>query len=190
MTVVVQKWPGKASVQCFAQHVLSLVRTFLPGGWKCHWRNSKLHSSCIGSFTICLTCLWHGQMALWYFCCNRCEFPNETQGSFQWRGRSWVERGWAYFVEETAYKSYLSKLINEPQPVHHTGSSLGFVLTLPYRKVVVPAIVQWMQRTWREPPALLQQVLVLLNVPDMVSSTHVELGICRKAKSRLSRLYN
>ena len=75
-----------------------------------------------------------------------------------------LSRGWAYFMEETTYKSYLSKLINELQPVCHTGIALGFVLILPYRKVVVPAIVWWMQQTQREQPVLLQQGLAATGV--------------------------
>ena len=53
-----------------------------------------------------------------------------------------LSRGWAYFVEETAYKSYLSKLINEPQPVCRTGGAPCCILILHCRKVIVPATVQ------------------------------------------------
>lgn len=52
-----------------------------------------------------------------------------------------LSRGWAYFVEETAYKSYLAKLINELQPIHHKSAAWQFVLILHSRKVAVPAIM-------------------------------------------------
>ena len=79
-----------------------------------------------------------------------------------------------------------TSLILANSSTSHNPSALGFVLILHYRKVIVPAIAQLMQRTSREQPALLQQVLVLSIVPDMALSSHAELGICRKVKSKPS----
>lgn len=56
-----------------------------------------------------------------------------------------LSRGWAYFVEDTSYRSYLEKYLNEPQPVRRLLIACESLLILCSRKAVAPVILPSMQ---------------------------------------------